>query len=123
MTAELVAELRRAGVRGVDASDRRRAEYSSDASLYRVVPQVVAFPRAEIIQEVARTTHLDRVLVETDAPFLAPPPHRGKRNEPAFVAHTAARVAELRGMDRADFERQTGENFFRLFTRVQRPAA
>jgi TatD DNase family protein len=59
---------------------------------------IVAFPRAETIQEVARTVPLDRLLVETDAPFLAPPPHRGKRNEPAFVVDVARKVAALRGV-------------------------
>ena len=58
---------------------------------------IVAFPRAEVIQQVARETPLDRLLVETDAPFLAPPPHRGKRNEPAFVVEVARKVAALRG--------------------------
>ena len=58
---------------------------------------IVAFPRAAVIQEVARTAPLDRLLVETDAPFLAPPPHRGKRNEPAFVVEVARFVARLRG--------------------------
>ena len=57
----------------------------------------MAFPRAEVIQQVARETPLDRLLVETDAPFLAPPPHRGKRNEPAFVVEVARKVAALRG--------------------------
>ena len=58
---------------------------------------IVTFPRAGVIQEVARTTPLDRLLIETDAPFLAPPPHRGKRNEPAFVVEVARKVADLRG--------------------------
>ena len=60
------------------------------------------------------------VLVETDAPFLAPIPLRGKRNEPAFVAHTAAAVAKLRGVGVADLAAQTTDNFFRLFTRADR---
>ncbi len=59
---------------------------------------IVAFPRSEAIQEVASTAPLERVLVETDAPFLAPPPHRGKRNEPAFVVEVARKLAALRGL-------------------------
>ncbi len=59
---------------------------------------IVAFPKSTTIQEVARTAPLDRLLVETDAPFLAPPPHRGKRNEPAFVVEVTKRVAALRGV-------------------------
>ena len=58
---------------------------------------ILAFPRSEVIQEVARTLPLDRILIETDSPFLAPPPHRGKRNEPAFVVEVARKVAALRG--------------------------
>jgi TatD DNase family protein len=58
---------------------------------------IVAFPRAEVIQRVAQTIPLERLLVETDAPYLAPPPHRGKRNEPAFVVEVARKVAALRG--------------------------
>jgi TatD DNase family protein len=76
---------------------------------------IVAFPRAEVIQQVARTVPLDRLLVETDAPFLAPPPHRGKRNEPAFVADVARKVAELRGEPVAEVGAAALCNFRRLF--------
>jgi TatD DNase family protein len=81
---------------------------------------IVAFPRAEVIQEVARTVPLDRLLVETDAPFLAPPPHRGKRNEPAFVAEVARRVAALRGLAPDAVGRASIENFDRVFARAER---
>jgi TatD DNase family protein len=63
----------------------------------------------------------DRLLVETDGPYLAPVPHRGKRNEPAFVAHTAAALAELKDVSVDELARATTENFFRLFTKVARP--
>jgi TatD DNase family protein len=76
---------------------------------------IVAFPRAEVIQKVARTTPLDRVLVETDAPFLAPPPHRGKRNEPAFVVEVARKLASLRGLTLQEVARATTVNCARLF--------
>ena len=66
---------------------------------------------------------LDRLLVETDAPYLAPVPRRGKRNEPAYVVHTAARVAELRGLTAEEFARISTENFFRLFTKAEAPTA
>jgi TatD DNase family protein len=65
---------------------------------------------------------LDRLLVETDAPYLAPVPHRGKTNEPAFVAHTAAMLADLKGVSGQELADATTENFFRLFSKVQRPA-
>ncbi len=76
---------------------------------------IVAFPRAEGIQAVAREVPSDRLLVETDAPFLAPPPHRGKRNEPAFVVEVARRVAALRGTGLEDVAAAARENFARLF--------
>ena len=76
---------------------------------------ILAFPRAEVIQEVARTAPLDRILVETDSPFLAPPPHRGKRNEPAFVVEVARKVAALRGACRGRGRARGGRNFRALF--------
>jgi TatD DNase family protein len=76
---------------------------------------IVAFPRAEVIQEVARTVPDDRLLVETDAPFLAPPPHRGKRNEPAFVVEVARTVAALRGVAPEAVGTACVANFHRLF--------
>ena len=76
---------------------------------------IVAFPRAETIQEVARLVPPERLLVETDAPFLAPPPHRGKRNEPAFVVEVARTVARLRGEAVEDVGRAALANFRRAF--------
>jgi TatD DNase family protein len=76
---------------------------------------IVSFPRSEVIQQVARDVPSDRMLVETDAPFLAPAPHRGKRNEPAFVVEVARRVAELRGESLDAVARTTTQNFERLF--------
>jgi TatD DNase family protein len=80
---------------------------------------IVAFPRSETIQAVARTTPLERVLIETDAPFLAPPPHRGKRNEPAFVVEVARRLAQLRGTSIEAVATATSANFERLFARAR----
>ena len=76
---------------------------------------IVTFPRAKTIAEVARKVPSERLLVETDAPFLAPPPHRGKRNEPAFVTEVVGRVAELRGAPYAQIAAAALENFGRLF--------
>jgi TatD DNase family protein len=78
---------------------------------------IAAFPRSEGIQEVARTLPLDRLLVETDAPFLAPPPHRGKRNEPAFVVDVARKVATIRGAALEDIAAATVANFGRFLRR------
>ena len=79
---------------------------------------IVAFPRAETIQAVARTVPEERLLVETDSPFLAPPPHRGKRNEPAFVVEVARKVASLRGTTAEAVGAAARRNFERLFRRA-----
>lgn len=70
----------------------------------------------------ARALPRDRLLIETDAPFLAPAPKRGKRNEPAYVAHTARCLADTLGISLCDLAAQTTGNFFRLFSKVPRPA-
>ncbi|MBI3680611.1 MAG: TatD family hydrolase [Acidobacteria bacterium] len=75
---------------------------------------ILTFPKATDVHAAAREAPADRILVETDAPYLAPAPHRGKRNEPAFVTHTARRLAELRGVDLDTVARDTSNNFRRL---------
>jgi TatD DNase family protein len=79
---------------------------------------ILTFKNAEQLRDIAREIPTDRLLVETDAPYLAPVPHRGKRNEPAFVAHTARHLAELRGVAAEDLAAATTANFFRLFTKA-----
>jgi TatD DNase family protein len=79
---------------------------------------IMTFPRAEVIQQVAREVPEDRLLVETDAPFLAPPPHRGKRNEPAFVVEVARKLAALRGATLEQVGRASVRNYATLFRRV-----
>jgi TatD DNase family protein len=74
------------------------------------------------LREIAGEIPIDRLLVETDSPYLAPVPHRGKRNEPSFVADTAAFLAGLRAMTPEDLADQTTANFFQLFTKARRPA-
>lgn len=76
---------------------------------------IMTFPKAQTIQAVATEVPLDRLLIETDAPFLAPPPHRGKRNEPAFVVEVARKLAALRGTTPEEIGRASLENFRRLF--------
>ena len=83
---------------------------------------IVTFKKADEVRAVAAKTPLDRLLVETDAPYLAPVPHRGKTNEPAFVANTAAKLAELRGVSGAALAALTTDNFFRLFAKASGPA-
>ena len=76
---------------------------------------IVTFKNARDLKEVARVLPLDRILVETDSPYLAPVPHRGKVNQPALVKHVAEEVARLRGDSFENIARATSENFFRLF--------
>ena len=79
---------------------------------------MLTFPKAEAIRAVAREVPADRLLVETDAPYLAPVPQRGRRNEPSFVAHTAARLAELRGLSPEALAELTTRNFRALFSKT-----
>lgn len=80
---------------------------------------IITFKNAEEIREVARFVPADRYLVETDAPYLAPVPHRGGTNEPSFVAHTAAKVAEVRGIPIEQLATETTDSFFRLFSKAK----
>lgn len=94
------------------------AEKVLEIGFYLSFSGIVTFKKAKEIRAVAATAPLPRILVETDAPYLAPAPNRGKRNEPAYTALTAACVAGLRDMEAADFGRATTDNFFRLFTKA-----
>ncbi len=80
---------------------------------------IVTFKKAEEIQAVAQSAPDDRILVETDSPYLAPIPKRGKRNEPSYVRHTAAKLAELRGVSPEQIAQATTDNFYRLFSKVK----
>ena len=91
------------------------AERALALGLHLSFSGIVAFPRAQVIQDVACKVPLDRLLVETDAPYLAPPPHRGQRNEPAFVVEVARKVAALRGESVEAVGGATLQNFRRLF--------
>ncbi len=84
---------------------------------------IVTFRNSAALREIARSLPADRFLVETDAPYLAPLPYRGKRNEPAYVVEVAKVLAEVRGVSADEIARQTSENFFRLFSKVPRATA
>ena len=86
-----------------------------DLGFYLSMSGITAFPKSQDLRDIFANAPLDRILVETDSPYLAPPPHRGKRNEPAFTAHTARKAAETFGLDYAAFAAQTTANFDRLF--------
>lgn len=83
---------------------------------------ILTFNRAEELRETARHLPEDRLLVETDAPYLAPMPHRGKPNEPSYVVHTIATLAEVRGLTVQEMAQRTTENFLNLFTKIPRHA-
>lgn len=91
------------------------AEQAMAMGFYISFSGIVTFKNAASLREVAAAIPLDRLLVETDAPYLAPVPHRGKRNEPAYVVHVAETLAGIKGVVPEDVARATRENFFRLF--------
>jgi TatD DNase family protein len=86
--------------------------------LYISISGIVTFKNAKALQEAAKAVPLDRLLIETDSPFLAPVPHRGKPCEPAFVADTARFLAQLRGEPLETLAEATGANFYRLFSKA-----
>ena len=125
-TADILAEAAKDGpVRGVMhcfSATRELADRCLELGLHISFSGIVTFKNADEVREVALAVPLDRLLVETDAPYLAPVPKRGKPNEPAFVAHTAAHLADLRGITLDDLADATTANFFALFAKAERPA-
>jgi TatD DNase family protein len=101
---------------------QRLADAALEMGLSISVSGIATFKNSQSLRDVIKSVPLERLLVETDAPFLAPVPHRGKTNEPAFVVHTANMLAELKGVTGEELAKVTTENFFRLFSKVQRPA-
>lgn len=95
------------------------ARAALDLGFYLSMSGIAAFPKSQDIRDIFAAAPLDRVLVETDAPYLAPPPHRGRRNEPAYTAHTAVVGAALYGISLEEFAAATSANFDRLFTRAR----
>lgn len=100
---------------------RQLAEAAVELGLYISVSGIATFKKSDDLRAVLKDVPLDRLLVETDAPYLAPMPHRGKRNEPAFVTHTAAVLAALKRVSAKELEEATTANFLRLFTKVVPP--
>ena len=99
------------------------ARTAIDLGLYIGFTGILTFKSSQALRDIARSLPADRILVETDSPYLAPMPYRGKRCEPAYVAETAKVLAETRGVSAADIARQTTENFFRLFDKVPQALA
>ncbi len=102
------------------SSGRALAETGIELGGYVSFSGILTFRNSQDIRDIARDMPADRILVETDAPYLAPPPHRGKRNEPAYVVHTAQVLADTRGVTLEEIGATTTENFYRLFSRVPR---
>jgi len=121
-TAEILTrEVGKGGVTGVlhcFTGSAQLARKGLDLGFYVSISGIVTFKNARDLQETARTIPLDRLLVETDSPFLAPVPHRGQTCEPAFVADTAAFLAELRGEPAEVLAEATTVNFFKLFAKA-----
>lgn len=99
------------------------ARAALDLGFYLSMSGIAAFPKSQELRDIFAAAPLERIVVETDAPYLAPPPHRGRRNEPAYTAHTARVGAEIFGLDYAEFAAHTERNFDRLFTRAARDRA
>ncbi|WP_306153002.1 TatD family hydrolase [Roseovarius sp. MMSF_3281] len=97
------------------SSGAELARTAIDLGFYLSMSGIAAFPKSTDLREIFAAAPVERILVETDAPYLAPPPYRGKRNEPAYTLHTAQKGAEVFGMDWPDFAAQTQANFDRLF--------
>jgi TatD DNase family protein len=110
-----------AGIMHCFTGDAAQARQALDAGFHLAFGGVLTFPKAESVREAARITPADRLLIETDCPYLAPVPHRGKRNEPAFVLETARRLGEVRGQPVEEIAELTAENFERLCLRGIRP--
>lgn len=100
------------------SSSAELARAALDLGFYLSMSGIAAFPRSQALRDIFATAPVDRILLETDSPYLAPPPHRGRRNEPAYTAHTARVGAEVFGLTPEDFAAQTSANFDRLFSKA-----
>lgn len=120
--ARILAEEHRAGayacVMHCFSSGAGLAGAALDLGFYLSASGIAAFPKSTELREIFAAAPVERILVETDAPYLAPPPHRGRRNEPAYAALTARALAGLWGLEYEAFARQTSANFDRLFTKA-----
>ena len=107
------------GVMHCFSSGRALADAALDIGFYISFSGILTFKSADEVRAIAKDVPPNRLLVETDAPYLAPMPNRGKRNEPAFVVHTAEQLAILKGLSAEDLAQQTTDNFYRLFSRAE----
>jgi TatD DNase family protein len=125
-TVRIISEESRGRLRGVfhcfsgDADAARRA---LETGFHISLPGILTFPKADALRDAARRIPIDRLLIETDSPYLAPVPHRGKRNEPAFVIEVLDQLAALRGIDRSQLGESLFKNFDTLFEPLPQPFA
>lgn len=119
LAASPLAGRGRPGVLHSFSADWSVAEAALEMGFYLGFTGPVTFKKADDLRRIAAQAPLDRILVETDAPFLAPQQHRGKRNEPAYVAYVAERIAALHGLETAVFAQQTTQNAHTLFNRIK----
>jgi TatD DNase family protein len=103
------------GVMHCFTEDWEMAKQALDLGFYISISGIVTFKNALQVQDVAKKVPLDRLLIETDAPYLAPVPFRGKPNQPGYIKHTAQYIAELRGIPFAELAQTTTQNYFSLF--------
>ena len=108
-------EAPRAGVIHCFTASGKLADFALEIGFFISFSGIVTFPKSRPLAEIARRIPLDRMLVETDCPYLAPVPHRGKRNEPVYVADTARSIAAFRGVSADELAARTSANFDRLF--------
>jgi TatD DNase family protein len=106
---------KRRGVVHCFSGDRAMARKCLDLGFYISVPGPVTFPKSDRLREIVKDIPLDRLLLETDCPYLTPEPYRGKRNEPAYVVHTARKIAAVRGISLDELARATSRNAKELF--------
>ncbi len=118
-----VGQSRARGVMHCFSGDMKLAEQSLEIGFYISFSGIITFKKADDLREIVKHVPFDRLLVETDAPYLAPIPHRGKRNEPAFVKHTANMVAQLKEKTYDEVATQTTQNFYALFNKIKAGAA
>lgn len=121
--AEEMAKGAFSGLLHCFSSSRELAEKAVELGFYISLSGIVTFKKADDLRATVAAIPLDRILVETDSPYLAPIPMRGKRNEPAFVAHTAIKVAEIKGLSPEALAQATTANFLRLFGKVDPSSA
>lgn len=114
-----VGQGRARGVMHCFSGGPKLAEDSLALGFYISFSGIITFKKSEELREIVKAVPLERMLVETDSPYLAPMPHRGKRNEPSFVVHTAKMVADLKGLSVEEVAAATTQNFFTLFDRAK----